>query len=305
LHFLLAAATAVQHAVAASPIPSPSASPAPSGNFFSNAVGSVFGWIPVAIASAIGLINSGVHNLGLSLILLAALIRLVFWPLNTAQFKAMLGMQKIAPQLKKLQARYKEDPQKMQQETMALYKSEGVNPLAGCWPMLLQLPVLFSVYYAVVSHRDVYAQASFLWIGSGISAQFPAVVAASLAHADVILLVLYMVSQYVSMRFTSMPATDPAQAQQLKIMQIMSPLMIGFIGFKGGWPSAMVLYWLAYNLFTMGQQIYLMRKYHEPLSFIDSEHVITQDVPEVSVAPKKPTPSKNGARKSKKKTKGA
>lgn len=304
MHFVLAVAAAVQHVAAATPIPT--ATPAPSGgggNIFST----LFGWIPTLIASTIAFINQYVRNLGISLILLAAFIRLIFWPLNTAQFKAMIGMQKIAPQLKKLQARYKDDPQKMQQETMALYKSEGVNPLAGCWPMLLQLPVLFSVYYAVVSHRDVYAQSSFLWVGSALSQQFPAFIAASLAHVDVILLVIYMVSQYASMRFTSMPATDPAQAQQLKIMQIISPVMIGFFGFKGQWPAAMVLYWLAYNLFTMGQQIYLMRKYHEPLSFIDSEHAITSDVNGGSAQPVKATnPSPNGSRKSKKKkTKGA
>ena len=296
MHFLLA--------VAAAATASPTPAPAGGGSF--NIFTSLFGWIPVLIAATITYINSGVHSLGLSLILLAAAIRLLFWPLNTAQFKAMMGMQKIAPQLKKLQTRYKDDPQKMQQETMALYKSEKVNPLAGCWPMLLQLPVLFSVYYAVVSHKEVYQQANFLWIGSALSAQFPAFFAQSLAHVDVILLVIYVISQYASMRFTSMPATDPAQAQQLKIMQIISPLMIGFFGFKGQWPAAMVLYWLAYNLFTMGQQIYMMRKYHEPLSFIDSEHVITADVQnDVPAAPKKANPSKNGARKSRKKTKGA
>lgn len=282
----------------------PTASPAPSGG--GNIISSLFGWIPTLIASAIGFINRYVGNLGLSLVLLAALIRLMFWPLNTAQFKAMMGMQKIAPQIKRLQTRYKEDPQKMQQETMALYKSEGVNPLAGCWPMLLQLPVLFSVYYAVIAHKDVYEKAAFLWVGSPLSTAFPNIFAASLSHVDIVLLVLYIVSQYASMRFTSMPATDPAQAQQLKIMQIISPVMIGFFGFKYQWPAAMVLYWLAYNLLTMGQQIYLMRKYHEPLSFIDSEHVITDDVQAVPAQPKKAISSPNGARKSKKKkTKGA
>jgi YidC/Oxa1 family membrane protein insertase len=305
LHFLLAAVAAAQHVAAASPIPAATASPAPSGGGF-NVFSALFGWIPTLIASTIMYINVGVHNLGLSLILLAAAIRLLFWPLNTAQFKAMLGMQKIAPMLKKLQTRYKDDPQKMQQETMALYKKEGVNPLAGCWPMLLQLPVLFSVYYAVIAHKEVYQQASFLWVGSVFSQQFPAIFATSLAHVDVILLVFYIVSQYASMRYTSMPPTDPAQAQQLKIMQIISPLMIGFFGFKYQWPAAMVLYWLAYNLFTMGQQIYMMRKYHEPLSFIDSEHAVTADVNEAAPVPVQANPSKNGASKTKKrKMKGA
>jgi membrane protein insertase Oxa1/YidC/SpoIIIJ len=86
------------------------------------------------------------------------------------------------------------------------------------------------------------------------------------------------------------------------MMQVISPLMIGFIGLRANWPSAMVLYWLSYNVFRMGQQFYLLRKYHEPLSFIDSEHVITEDVPAAVAAP--PKPSGNGAPKRKKK-KGA
>jgi YidC/Oxa1 family membrane protein insertase len=252
-----------------------------------------------ALSSVVALINTGVHNLGLSLVILAALIRLIFWPLNTAQFKAMLGMQKIAPRIKKLQERYKGDQQKLRQETMALYKESGVNPLAGCWPMLVQLPILFSVYWAVTSHRDLYEQTYFLWIGSPLVQHFPKFIAASLAHPDLLLIVLYMISQYISMRFTSMPATDPAQAQQLKIMQIVSPLMIGYFGFRANWPSAMVLYWLAYNAFTMAQQFYMLRRYHEPLSFIDSEHSITNDVQNDTAAkPKAISPSGNGTSKS-------
>jgi YidC/Oxa1 family membrane protein insertase len=226
-------------------------------------------------------------------------------------------MQKIAPRMKQIQTKYKSDPQKQQQMMMELYKSEGVNPLAGCWPLLVQLPVLFSVYYAVASHRELYDTSQFLWVGSALAAHSPVlfgvpIFAASLAHADLVLIVIYMISQYVSMRFTSMPSTDPAQAQQMKMMQIISPLMIGFFGLKANWPSAMVLYWLSYNVFRTGQQFYLLRRYHEPLSAIDSEHVITADVPDVPEpaknAKKKVPAAGNGAAKTykvKKKTKGA
>ncbi len=114
---------------------------------------------------------------------------------------------------------------------------------------------------------------------------------------------------YVNVRFGSMPATDPQQAQTQKMMSIMSPLMLGFFGFKYGWPSAMVLYWFASNILQMAQQFYMLRKYHEPLSFLDSAHVITEDVPPEEPKPKASTKSLqsgNGARKAKnKKTKGA
>jgi len=300
LHLLIAAVAAA--AATASPSPAPSGI----GAVFSNVFGPLFGWIPKAIAAAIAFINLGVHNLGLSLIILAVLVTLLFWGLNAAQFKSMLGMQKIAPKMKRIQERYKNDRPKQQEAMMELYRSEGVNPLAGCWPTLVQLPVLFSVYYAVTANKALYNTSSFLWINPWLSAHSPTVFgihlfAANLGSADLILILIYMVSQYISMRYTTMPATDPSQAQQLKMMQVISPLMIGFFGLRANWPSAMVLYWIAYNLFRMGQQLYLLRKYHEPLSFIDSDHVITEDVP---AAPAKALPSGNGASKRKNK-KGA
>jgi len=262
-------------------------------------------------------INIPFHNLGVSLVVLALLVRAVFWPLNAKQFTSMMKMQKVAPKIKALQARYKNDQTKLQQETMALYKSEGVNPLAGCLPLLIQYPFIISVFYLVINHKELYASTSFLWIGSALS-QFGwklfgvPVFAASLAQGDLILLVLYAASMYISVRFGSMPATDPQQAQTQKMMAIMSPLMLGFVGFKYQWPSALLLYWLSANLFQMGQQFYMLRRFHEPLSFIDSAHVITEDVPpEIAAesAPAKKQLKSGGAPpktyKVKKKTKGA
>ena len=243
------------------------------------------------------------HNLGLSLVALALLIRLAFWSLNVSQFKAMIAMQKVAPEMKKLQARYKDDSKKLQEETMRLYKEHNVNPIAGCLPMLVQLPILFSVFWVVISHRDLYAHTSFWWIGSALVAHVPKVFgvqifAQSLAQPDVLLILLYMISQYVSLRFTTMPATDPQQANTNKIMQIISPLMIGFFGFKAQWPSAMVLYWLSYNVLTMAQQFYMLRQFHQPLAAIDSDHAITENVPDTPALSKraeKRAALKNGA----------
>jgi len=230
-------------------------------------------------------IDKPVHNLGWSLVILAGLIRVLFWPLNTAQFKAFLAMQKVAPQLKKIQERYKDDRQKQQQEMMALYKEHGVNPMAGCWPLLAQYPVIISVYYVVMNHKTLYENQSWLWIGSAIAhaAAAPAlfgapVLAVSLAHPDLILILLYALSMYLSVRYVSMPATDPQQAQTQRMMAVISPVMLGFLGWRYHWPSAMVLYWFAYNIFTMGQQFYMLRRYHQPLALIDSEHFITDSV---------------------------
>jgi YidC/Oxa1 family membrane protein insertase len=250
-------------------------------------------------------IDKPVRNLGWSLIILAALIRLLFWPLNTAQFKAFLKMQKIAPMLKRIQERYKDDKQKQQQETMALYKDQGVNPLAGCWPMLVQYPVIISVYYVVLIHKSLFANQNWVWIGSAFtkSATAPAlfgthIFAASLALPDVVLILLYAASMYFSIRYVSQPATDPQQAATQRMMAVISPVMLGFLGWRYHWPSAMVLYWFSYNILTMGQQFYLLRRYHQPLALIDSEHAITESVSPPDAKTKGAgTPSSNGAAK--------
>ena len=271
----------------------------------------IAGWLdPIvnAMWQIVQWIDVPIRNLGWTLVILAALIRLVFWPLNAKQFQSMLKMQRVAPQIKKLQARYKEEPQKLQQETMALYKREGVNPLAGCWPMLVQWPFILSVYYVVMNHKNMFENQHWLWIGSGISQAYPNFLAASLAHSDIILLVLYAASMYLSVRFGSMPATDPQQAQTQRLMSFISPLMLGFFGWKYHWPSAMVLYWFSFNAFTMAQTFYMLRKSHEPLSFADSSHVIT-DVPSPDDASTKALPgqaaSSNGSPKPKNQKSGS
>ena len=212
--------------------------------------------------AALSAIYAIVHNYGWSLIILAGTVKLLFWPLNTMQFKAMLKTQQIAPKLKALQAKYKNDKEKLNAETMALYKETGANPLAGCLPILLQMPILISLYWAVISDKELFASQSWMWIGSEFSKSSPYhVLAANLALPDYVLLAAYVVSMYFSVRFTS-PAVDPAQAQQQKIMAFVSPVMVGYLGFRYAWPSALIIYWLAFNVFTMAQQLYLINKYH-------------------------------------------
>jgi YidC/Oxa1 family membrane protein insertase len=203
-----------------------------------------------------------IHNYGWTMILLAAIVKIGFWPLNTMQFKAMLKTQKIAPQLKALQAKYKNDKERLNTETMALYKESGANPFAGCLPLLLQMPILISMYWSVITYKDTFVSQKWLWIGSAAALSSPYhFLGANLAAPDYILLALYTVSMYFSVRFTS-PAMDPQQAQQQRIMAFISPAMIGYLGIKYAWPSALILYWLSFNVFTMGQQLYLIRKYH-------------------------------------------
>ncbi len=207
-------------------------------------------------------IHSVVPNYGWSLIILALLVKLVFWPLNTMQFKSMLKTQQLQPKMAALKKRFAGDKERLNQETMALYKESGVNPAAGCLPMLVQMPILISMYWLGINDKQLFSNQGWLWIGSPLAAMVPnKIIAASLAVPDYILLAFYIVSMYFSVRLTT-PAIDPAQAQQQKIMAFLSPVMFGYFALKYYFPSALVLYWLFFNVFTMAQQFYLINRYH-------------------------------------------
>ncbi|HEY9179347.1 MAG TPA: YidC/Oxa1 family membrane protein insertase [Candidatus Baltobacteraceae bacterium] len=273
--------------------------------------------IVYAVNTVVMAINSVVHNPGWSLVIFALGLKLLFWPLNSKQFMAMIKMQQLAPQLKKMQEKYgKSDPQRYQKETMELYKKNGANPLAGCWPMLVQYPFIISVYYAVLQNKPFYGKFGWLWIGTPFAQHFPTllkgklpILGTSLAGFDLILLVLYMISMYLFSRYATMPSTDPQQAQTQKLMAWFSPIMLGYFGFQWKWPSAMILYWFSYNVFTMGQQFFLLSRAHQPLSVLDNEHAIT-DIPadakpQKAIAGNGAVKPASGTTKTAKKKKGA
>ena len=236
-----------------------------------------------AMLGLLNAIHSVVPSYGLDMLLLALVVRLALFPLAQQQFKSMAEMQKVQPLLKALQAQFKGKPQELQQATMALYKEHGVNPLAGCFPMLIQLPILLGLFYAINEHVGCnptlwdattklcakvagappgdFWNEHFLWIGSALSLHFPQVFATSLATLDMSLFVLYIVSMYISVRYGSPPSSDPQQAQTQKIMAIVSPAMIAYFGWRYHWASALLIYWLALNVLTMAQQFFMYRKY--------------------------------------------
>ena len=246
-------------------------------------------------------IHSVVPSYGLDMILLALVVRMALFPLAQQQFKSMAEMQKVQPLLKKIQVDLKGKPQELQAATMALYKEHGVNPLAGCFPMLIQLPILLGLFYAINEHvgcnpaewdaakklctvaGKAAASAApgdfwsmhFLWIGSPLSLHFPQVFATSLAVLDMPLFVLYIVSMYISVRYGSPPSSDPQQAQTQKIMAIVSPAMIAYFGWRYHWASALLIYWLTLNVLTMAQQFFMYRKY----GLIGPKKVVEEPVP--------------------------
>jgi YidC/Oxa1 family membrane protein insertase len=218
-----------------------------------------------ALSTVLTALHAVIPNYGWALIALALMVRLVMWPLTEIQFRSMAEMQKVQPLVKQLQAKYKGDPQALNQAMMALYKEHKVNPLAGCVPMLIQFPILIGLYWAIQGQitlpKSAFNDEHWLWIGSALSSHFPQIFASSLAKPDVFLLVLYVISMYFTVRYGSPPSQDPQQAQTQKIMAFVSPAMIAYFGFQYKWASALYIYWLATNVFTVAQQFWMFHRY--------------------------------------------
>lgn len=206
-----------------------------------------------------------------AIILIAVVVKIVLTPFFNAQMKSMKEMQKIQPKIKALQEKYKNDQQKLGQETMALYKEHNINPLSGCLPLLIQMPILFFLFYVIKSYEIQFQKGTFLWIGSSLTHHFSLNVfgqpgqlvwfsGANLAEADLILLVIYIASTFVSMKMNT-PAMDQQQADQQKMMSYMFPIMFAFL--FAGFPSAFLLYWLVFNIFQTVQQKMFYKKYDQ------------------------------------------
>lgn len=188
---------------------------------------------------------AGGYGPALALIFLALLIKLVTMPLTVASYRGMRDMQKVQPLLKELQEKYKDDKAKLAQEQMQLMKEHKVSPMGGCLPMLIQLPIFWVVYRAVLVYAEGFSNAHFLWIQN-------------LASPDSVLLILYAISMIVTQKLTTMPTSDPAMLQQQKLMTYMLPIMLLFM--LSSLASAFVLYWFFLNVFSAAHQYYMMNQ---------------------------------------------
>jgi YidC/Oxa1 family membrane protein insertase len=189
-----------------------------------------------------------VHNWGWAIVIQTLIINLALLPLRIASMKSALKMQKVAPQIKAIQEKYKKysmrDPRKqeMNQEVSALYKAEGVNPVGGCLPMVIQMPFLFA-YYSMLGAAIDLRQAPWLWIHD-LSSRDPYFV----------LPVALVVSMIVTQRMMPQPGMDPAQQ---KMMTLMMPLMMGFLFYNLA--AGLNLYYSLGNLIAIAQQAVMNR----------------------------------------------
>jgi YidC/Oxa1 family membrane protein insertase len=217
-----------------------------------------FNFISQILLQVLDFLHSLVHNWGVAIILLSIAIYLVLYPLTIKQMSSMKRMQDLQPHIENLRKQYKDNPQKLNKETMDLYRTHKVNPMGGCLPLLLQIPVFFALYQALMRSIDLKG-ASFLWIKDlslpdklfSLQQTFPVI-----GNEINLLPVLMAIGMFFQQKFTS--ASQATSSEQQKIMVIVFPVIFCFIFYK--MPSGLVLYWFVNSLLTLQYQLRIMRK---------------------------------------------
>jgi YidC/Oxa1 family membrane protein insertase len=206
-----------------------------------------YGWFTFAsrpLFAVLAWLNSIFGNWGWAIIGLTALVRIVLYPLT---YKGMVSMQKmklISPKIKEIQAKYKGDPQRMNAAVMEMYRKNGANPLGGCLPMLLQIPVFFAMYRVFLNAPELQGAPWVLWVQD-------------LSRMDhlFILPILMGATMYYQQKITPSNFTDPLQEKVFKFLPVI------FTFFFVTFPAGLVLYWFVNNLFSIGQQFIVNKQF--------------------------------------------
>jgi YidC/Oxa1 family membrane protein insertase len=187
-------------------------------------------------------IHGVVGNWGLAIIFVTLIIKLIFYKLSEAGYKNMANMRRLTPKLKALKERFGDDRQKMSQAMMEIYKKEKINPLGGCLPILVQIPVFIALYWVLLESVELRQAPLFLWI-QDLSTKDPYYV----------LPLLMGISMFIQQKLNP-PPMDPVQQ---KVMQFLPVIFTAFFAF---FPAGLVLYWVVNNILSIAQQWYITRK---------------------------------------------
>ena len=199
-------------------------------------------WLAQPLFFLLDTIHGMVGNWGIAIIGLTILVKTLLFPLSAAGFKSMAKMRKLQPEMARLKERFGDDKQKFSQAMMELYKKEGANPLGGCFPILLQMPVFLALYWALMESVELRQAPFILWIDD-LSVMDPYFVLPILMGG--------------SMFLTQLMQPEPPDPMQAKVMKLM-PIMFTF--FFLWFPSGLVLYWLVNNILSAAQQFYVNKK---------------------------------------------
>jgi YidC/Oxa1 family membrane protein insertase len=221
--------------------------------------------------------NKLLGNFGLAILALTVVVKLVFFPLASASYRAMSKMKKIQPLMEEVKKAHKDDPQKMQQQMMELYRREKVNPISGCLPILLTIPVFFALYKVLFVTIEMRHAPFYGWIHD-LSAQDPTSILnlfglipfnphtalpAFLSFISIgIWPIIYGVTQWMQTKLNP-PPPDPIQARMFALMPIIFTFMFATF------PVGLVIYYAWNNILSVAQQWYIMRREGADVSFFD------------------------------------
>jgi YidC/Oxa1 family membrane protein insertase len=202
---------------------------------------------------------SMIPNYGVAIIVLTVLTKILLWPLGSKSYKSMSEMKKLQPLMKEIREKYKNDKKKMNEETMSLYRTYKINPLGGCLPMVVQIPVFFALYRMLYEAIELRHAPFFLWIDD-LSApdrlfRFHFSVPFMEPPYGIPVLTIIMGATMLLQQKMSPPMGDPTQAKMMMLMPIVFTVI--FINFSSG----LVLYWLVNNILSIAQQYYIQKKF--------------------------------------------
>ncbi len=204
--------------------------------------------------------------------LLALVVRLIVFPFTQKTIMHSRMMSQLAPLTKDLKEKYGNDAQQMQIKTMELYKEYGLNPMAGCVPAFVQMPLFLTVYQAMLLYQFEFQKGEFLWINEALSKSTSGFIAPNLGQQDAILIIIYGISMVISQFLT--PVSDPSQVKQMRLMGIGISVMFTVFMFTGAFPvvSGFVLYWTFTNILATFQSLRAYRLPLPPLQKVNTIH---------------------------------
>jgi YidC/Oxa1 family membrane protein insertase len=217
-------------------------------------------WLEVILKFLLENINKLVHNWGVSIIIVTIILKMALFPITKKSLEGTQKMQKFQPKMQELQAKYKGDPQRLQQETAKMYKEIGYNPMSGCLPMIFQFVILFAMYNLFNNYFE-FRGASFIsgWIddlsqGDRVGPAFEHGLPILGWNQFRILPIIYVASQLLFGKITGNGGTaSGANSGQMKMMMYGMPIMFFFLFYNA--PAGLLLYWTVSNIFQLGQQI--------------------------------------------------
>lgn len=221
-----------------------------------------FGMFDILARPCLWLLNflhGYIPNFGIAIIILTLMVKLVLWPLGSKSYKSMNDMRKLQPLMSEIREKYKDDKKMMNQELMGLYKTYKINPMGGCLPMVVQIPVFFALYRMLYQAIELRHAPFFLWINDLAAPdrlfEFGFSIPFMQPPFGIPVLTIVMGASMLLQQKMSPPPGDPTQAKMMMFMPIVFTFI--FINFSSG----LVLYWLTNNILSISQQYYIQKRY--------------------------------------------